>query len=214
MQNEEVASTASDLEVIADRAVALAVLDPLRGRILHELTEPGSSSSVAAMLGEPRQKVNHHVRALEAHGLVRFVEERPRRGLAERVMVATATSYVIDPASLGQNAPASERIDRMSAQYQVAVAGRTITEVGALLRRTDNAGKSVATLTIDTEVRFASPAARADFTSELAGAITELVAKYHDEQAPDGRRHRVIVAAHPHPEPDRPELDSKESTDD
>ena len=209
MHNGYVSSAPLDLEVIADRTVALALLDPLRGRILHELAEPGSSSTVAAALGEPRQKVNHHVRALEGHGLVRFVEERPRRGLKERVVVATASTYVIDPASLGENAPDSDDINRLSTHYQLAVASRMITELGELSRRARAADQQLATLTVDTEVRFASAATRAEFTSELAQMVSELVAKYHDEQAPGGRRHRVIVAAHPHPE-----LDQREPTDD
>jgi hypothetical protein len=55
----------------------------------------------------------------------------------------------------------------------------------------------VATFAIDGEVRFASAAARAAFAEELASAVTHLVAKYHDESAPRGRDHRVVVAVHP-----------------
>lgn len=51
---------------------------------------------------------------------------------------------------------------------------------------------------VDTEVRFRSATERAAFTSELTDAITKLVAKYHDESAPGGRRHRLVVVAHPY----------------
>jgi hypothetical protein len=46
-------------------------------------------------------------------------------------------------------------------------------------------------------VRFASAADRSAFAEELAGSVTALVAKYHDETAKGGREHRVIVAVHP-----------------
>jgi hypothetical protein len=46
-------------------------------------------------------------------------------------------------------------------------------------------------------VRFATAADRAAFAEELAAAITTLVGKYHDENAPGGRPHRVVVALHP-----------------
>ncbi|MET1075213.1 MAG: ArsR family transcriptional regulator, partial [Umezawaea sp.] len=35
------------------------------------------------------------------------------------------------------------------------------------------------------------------FAEELAGAVTSLVAKYHDEAAAGGRAHRIVVAVHP-----------------
>ena len=43
----------------------------------------------------------------------------------------------------------------------------------------------------------ASAADRAAFAEELAGFMTQLVAKYHDEQSEGGRPHRVVVALHP-----------------
>ena len=58
----------------------------------------------------------------------------------------------------------------------------------------------LATLAVDTEVRFRSPADRAAFTAELADAITKLVSKYHDESAPGGRAHRLVIVAHPLPQ--------------
>src|SRR6266550_3313644 len=92
-----------DLEVIDDPAAAVA-LDPVRARLLAELIEPGSAASLAPRMGIARQKVNYHLRALEAHGLVRAVEERRWGGLVERRLVATAASYVVSPAALGESA--------------------------------------------------------------------------------------------------------------
>ena len=188
-----------DVDVIDEPAAAASILDPLRSRILDALVEPGSASTLAPLLGETRQKLNYHLRSLEHHGLVRLVEERPRRGLTERFMVASARSYVVSPGALGRNACDPARTDRLSTRYLIAVGARMVREVADLARRADRAGQSLATLSIDTEIRFASAADRAAFTAELSGAITSLAARYHDETAAAGRWHRLIVAAHPRP---------------
>ena len=188
-----------DVDVIDDPAAAMAALDPVRASILAILAEPGSSTTVAAALGLPRQQVNYHLRTLERHNLVRVVEERPKRGLTERVMLATARAYVVSPSTLGASAADPARTDRLSTRYLIAVAARMVGEVADLARRADEARKPLATLAIDTEVRFASASDRAAFTGELTAAVTALAAKYHDELAGRGRWHRVVVAAHPIP---------------
>ncbi|MEA2453763.1 MAG: hypothetical protein QOI45_25 [Thermoleophilaceae bacterium] len=50
--------------VIEDPAAAEASLDPTRARLLAELAEPGSASTLAARVGLTRQKANYHLRAL------------------------------------------------------------------------------------------------------------------------------------------------------
>jgi DNA-binding transcriptional ArsR family regulator len=190
--------------VIDEPTVASAALDPLRAKVLAALVEPGSATSVADALGEPRQKVNYHLRTLEHHGLVKLVEERPRRGLTERVMEASARSYVFSPTVMGESAADPAHTDRLSTRYLIALAARMVREVADLARRADEARKPLATLAIDTEIRFASAAERAAFTEVLTGAVASLAARYHDENAEGGRRHRVVVAAHPCPSPDQP----------
>jgi hypothetical protein len=88
-------------------------------------------------------------------------------------------------------------MDRLSASYLVALAARVIREVGQLLRKSEELNKRLATLSIDTEVRFRSAEDRAAFSSELAAAVAALVSRYHDESAPGGRRHRLIIGAYP-----------------
>ena len=194
------------LEVIADPAAAAVALDPVRAQLLAELAQPASAATLASRVGLPRQKVNYHLRTLEEHGLVRVVEERRWGGLTERVLAATASSYVVSPAALGEHACDPGRCaDRLSARYLLALAARLLHEVGQLLRRAEATGKRLATLGIDTEVRFRSAADRAAFTDELTHAITDLVARYHDPSAPGGRSHRLVVAAHPLPAKPRKE---------
>ncbi len=186
-----------DLEVIDQADVAAAVLDPVRAKILAVLTEPGTATTVARTLGMTRQKVNYHLRTLEAHDLVRLVEERPRRGLTERVVIASARSYVLSSDALGNNAADPARTDRLSAHYLIAIAARIVREVAILARRAQTAGRPLATLTIDTEIRFVSAAQRAAFTVELTDFVTSLAARYHDERSPSGRWHRLVIGSHP-----------------
>ena len=172
-----------DLEVIEDPASAAMALDPIKRRILAELATPGSAASLAARVGLTRQKVNYHLRALEEHKLVEPAEERRWGGLTERLMVATATSYVVSPAALGPIAADPARnSDRLSASYLIAVAARVVREVGDLWRRARENDKRLATLSIDTVIRFKSPADRAAFTNDLASAVATLAARYHDER--------------------------------
>src|SRR3982751_2512442 len=196
-----------DIQVIDDPAVATVALEPTRSRLLSELAAPASAATLAMRVGLARQKVNYHLRALEAHGLVRLAEKRKWGGLTERLLVATAASYVVSPSALGPVAVDPNReVDRLSASYLIALGARVVREVGDLVRRATEAGKRLATLSMDTEVRFRSPADRAAFTSELTEAIAKLVSKYHDESAPGGRPHRLVIVAHPLPQ----KSDSKE----
>jgi DNA-binding transcriptional ArsR family regulator len=189
-----------DVEVIDDPAAAVAALEPLRARLLAELARPHSASTLAGRVGLTRQRVNYHLRTLEAHGLVELVREQRRRGLTERIMQASAAAYVVSPGALGQAAVAPERAsDRLSASYLVALAARVVREVGGLVKGADRAGKRLATLSLETQVSFRSAADRATFTRELTDAVSGLVARYHDADAPGGRAYRLIVMAHPLP---------------
>ncbi len=189
-----------DVEVIDDPAAATVALDPVRSRILSELLEPASAAALAERVGIPRQKVNYHLRTLEAHGLVKQAATRRWGGLTERLLVATAASYVVSPGAMGPAAsdPAREK-DRLSASYLIALGARIIREVGTLFKLSRETGKRLPTLAIDAEIRFRSAADRAAFTSELTQAITDLAARYHDASAPNGRPHRLVIVAHPLP---------------
>ncbi|NKE63147.1 helix-turn-helix transcriptional regulator [Lentzea sp. PSKA42] len=186
------------MAVIEDPAAAEVSLDPVRARLLAELAEPGSATMLAAKVGLPRQKVNYHLRTLEQHGLVELVEERRKGNVNERLMQATAASYVISPTALAAVQPDPARSpDRLSARWLLAVSARLVRDVGTLITGATKAKKRLATFALDGEVRFATAADRAAFAEELASCVTRLVAKYHDEQAEGGRPHRVIVALHP-----------------
>ncbi|MGH3975990.1 MAG: ArsR/SmtB family transcription factor [Pseudonocardiaceae bacterium] len=187
-----------NIAVIEDPTAAQVSLDPVRARLLAELAEPGSAAMLAAKLGLPRQKVNYHLKALERHELVELIEERRKGNCIERVLRATAASYVISPNVLAAVEPDPARSpDRLSARWLLAVAARLVRDVGTLITRAARAGKPVATFALDGKVRFASAADRVAFTEELTSAITALVSKYHDEKAEGGRDHHMVIAVHP-----------------
>ena len=187
-----------DIAVIDDPAVAEASLDPMRARLLAELAEPRSATMLAQRVGLARQKVNYHLRTLERHGLVKLVEERRKGNVNERLLRATAAAYVISPAALAAVQPDPARMpDRRSARWLLALAARLVRDVGLLVGGADRTGQRVATFAVDGRVRFASAADRAAFADELASAVNAVVAKYHDESAPGGRDHRLVVAVHP-----------------
>jgi DNA-binding transcriptional ArsR family regulator len=194
-----------DIQVIDDPAAATVALEPIRSRLLSEMAAPASATTLATRVGLTRQKVNYHLKALETHGLVRLAEERMWGGLTERLLVATAASYVVSPSALGPIAIDPDRkVDRFAASYLIALGARIVHEVGDLVRRATEAHKRLATLAVDTEIRFRSPTDRAAFTSELTAAIATLVSKYHDAATPGGRAHRLVVMAHPLPHKPNP----------
>lgn len=193
-----------DIEVIEDPAAAEASLDPIRTRLLQELAEPGSATQLAAKVGLPRQKVNYHLKALERHGLVELVEERRKGNVTERVLRATAAAYLISPGALQSVAPDPRRFaDRFSAFWLLALAGRTVQEMGKLITGAAAARQKLATFAIDGEITFRTAADRAAFAEDLGMAVSRLADKYHHGGA-GGRKHRLVVALHPALKPQDP----------
>lgn len=169
--------------------VVSAPLAPLRRAVLEQLREPASATEVAARLGESRQRVNYHVRALERGGLVELVEERPRRGCTERVVRATADAVVVEPAVVGE---VGDR-DRYAADALLANGARLVRDVAAAREAAEAQGRRLLTFAIEAEVGFEHPADLERFADALADRIAELAA----ELGPGRRRYRVIVGGHP-----------------
>jgi DNA-binding transcriptional ArsR family regulator len=186
------------LSVIRGPREAALLLQPTRRKLVAHLAEPGSASSLARKLGLPRQRLNYHLRELEKQGLVEFVEERRKGNCVERIVRATARSYLISPEALGLlGASAEERQDHWSASSLIAAAARAVRDVATLEARARDAGKRLATFTLEADVRFASAARRNAFAEELATAVGRLTAKYHDDSAEGGRRFRLLVGGYP-----------------
>ena len=129
---------------------------------------------------------------------MRLAEQRQWGGLTERLMVATAGSYVVSPRP-GAGGERSEPHDRPSLRELPDRVGRPHRPRG---RRTGCVAPPRPTSIWRPSrwtPRFAvrSAADRAAFSSELTDAVTQLVARYHDAAAPGGRAHRLVVVAHP-----------------
>jgi DNA-binding transcriptional ArsR family regulator len=190
----------SPVSVLQSLDTAAAVLEVTRLRILERLREPDSAAGVARSLGLPRQRVGYHVRALQEAGLLQSVGERRTRGTVERLLQATARSYVISPEALGQlGATRAEVQDRFSSAYQVAAVARALRDLAILQAGAAQAGKKLPTLTLETEVRFASPADQSAFATELTETVLRLASRYHRPEADKGRSFRFVLAGHPAP---------------
>ncbi|WP_417625246.1 ArsR/SmtB family transcription factor [Paremcibacter congregatus] len=179
--------------LIEDIDRALLALSPLKRQLLEALREPGSAASLSKRLDLPRQKLGYHLRALEAAGLVRLVEEKRRRGFTERVLVAVAEAFVIDPALLGGGEVAAQ--DRYAADHLVAAAGTIVREVTRMRSAAEAKGQRLLTLTIESDVGFEKPQDFETFSQELAEVIASVAARY--APAAGKRGYHLMLGAHP-----------------
>jgi len=188
------------------------VLHPLRMQLLEQFREPASAAHVARRLQLPRQRVGHHVRLLQEHGLLCAAGERRRGNFVEQLLQTSARTYLIAPQALGHLGPDRDAVrDRFSSDYLAAAAASIIRDVARLRRLADASGKRVPTLTLETEICFRDPEAQAEFTGRLAGMLASLCREFHDPTASEGRRFRFAVAGLPAvvpPEPDAGDPDA------
>ncbi len=188
-----------------------SALPALRRRLLERLRTPASASELAREFGMPRQRLNYHLRVLEEQDLVELVELRPRRGFTERVLRTVGEAFVVDPAVLlvtevapvaaapaqPRRARASGRLlrrDRFAAEHLVDVAGSAVRNVARMSGEAGRRQQRLLTFTLETAVRFATPADVHRFTDELAVAVAEVTARF---DRADGRPYRLFAAGHP-----------------
>jgi hypothetical protein len=157
-----------------------------------------SAPQLARSMGMPRQRVLYHLRKLEAQRLVEAHEHGAVGRRIDRSYVRTATSYAIAPKTLGGVAADPRTVaDAFSSAYLSAVAGRALNDLAALGRAAAARGQRVPTLTLETDVRFATPADQRRFAEELTTALATLAARYHQPAAPHGRTFRVFACGYP-----------------
>src|SRR5262245_44862445 len=189
---------AQALDIIDDPARARTALQPIRLRLLHLLEQPPSAPQLAKASRMPRQRVLYHLRTLETQRLVEAREHGTVGRRIDRTYVRTATSYAIAPKTLGGVAVDSRAVaDAFSSAYLSAVAGRALNDLAALGRAAAERGKRVPTMTLETDVRFATPDDQRRFADELTTAFATLAAKYHHPDAPQGRTFRVFACGYP-----------------
>ena len=189
---------AQPLDIIDDPARARIALQPIRLRLLQLLEQPQSAPQLAKAMEMPRQRVLYHLRTLESQQLVEAHEHGNVGRRIDRSYVRTAMSYAIAPKTLGGVAVDSRTVaDAFSSAYLSAVAGRALNDLAALGRAAAARGKRVPTLTLETDVRFATPADQRRFADELTAALATLAARYHQPDAPQGRTFRVFACGYP-----------------
>ncbi len=176
-------NTTESLHIISDPAQAATALSDLRLRLLAGLRTPNSAAGLAASLGLPRQKVNYHVRKLEASGLIRKVGERQARGFTEALMQSRAAAFVVDPDAMGPVNTNSRAIkDRTSSAFLASAAAGVVRDVAKLRRQADASGQRTATLGMEAEVRFRTPEVAKEFSEALTSSVAALIATYHDDE--------------------------------
>ncbi len=180
--------------LIDDAERARLALSPIRRRLLAALRQPGSATTLAAALELPRQRIGYHLRALEEAGLIELFEERKRRGFVERVLIARADAFVVDPEILGVPAEVAVQ-DRFAADHLVSVAAGIVRDVSRMRQAADQAGQRLLTFTVEADIGFSTPRHLEDFSREVTEAVAELARKYRSKGP--GRRYRLVVGAHP-----------------
>src|SRR5271163_4518860 len=212
------ATVGSSLDLVREPAHAAVLLHhPLRLKILAALMEPDSATGVARRMNLPRQTVNYHVRELARARFLARAGRRRRRHLFEQCYVATARGYVLSPELLGKLAADPAQVaDTFSAKYLLGMASKLQAELARSVELAAAAGKRLATLSINTELRFTAPDQRGAFTAELQRAIVEVAGQHSspfsnaDGTAAEGRPFRLVVGCYPIPlakEPDpQPEI--------
>jgi DNA-binding transcriptional ArsR family regulator len=201
------------LQSVSSARRAASLLHPLRLRLLSLAREPVSATELARRVGLPRQRVNYHVRALERTGFLRPAERRRRRNLIEHRYVATARSYLLAPEILGPVAADWRAIqDTASADYLLALTEQVRVDVGRATEEAAALGQPLATLSIKSQFRFETPAARAAFAEAARAALVEVIARHSSPNRLEngrpgrGRPYRLVLACYPAPteEPETP----------
>lgn len=198
------AAPESSLGLVREPAQAAALLHhPLRLRVLAALLEPDSATGVARRMNLPRQTVNYHVRELARARLLARAGRRRRRHLFEQCYVATARGYLLSPELLGNLAADPSQIaDTLSAKYLLGLASKMQSELARSAELAAAAGKRLATLSINSELRFTLPEQRAAFTEELQRFIIDVAARHSspfaklDGSPAEGRPYRLVVGCY------------------
>ncbi len=173
--------------IVRDLRTAAVLFHPMRMRILEHLVDPDTAAGVARHLRLPRQKVNYHLRQLEARGLVRLVEERTAGNSTERRVQAAARRIVLSPRLLGRLAADREDGTAEGTARLLAVAAR-------LERQVPEAGGDGAAV-LDADLRL-EPEEVSALREDLRRVLARWSARGGASGGTSGGAYRVTVAVH------------------
>lgn len=181
---------------ILDKPEQVAALaHPLRVAILDALRSPDSAAGAARVIGEGRQKVNHHVKALLGVGLVRLVGERRNGNFVEQLYQSVASSFVV---SARLACSGDRRVEALRSQlpleHLVELGERIQRDAIGLLDRAAFEGEQIPSLAVEAEVRFPDATARDAFMKEYLEVLKPLLKKHGGRR---GDPFRVAAAIYP-----------------
>ncbi|MET0902652.1 MAG: helix-turn-helix domain-containing protein, partial [Acidimicrobiales bacterium] len=126
--------TPSAAGVLESSEQLAAITHPTRLRILDALRQPDSAAGVARRLGEPRQRINHHVRELAKAGLLVEAGERRKGNFVEQLYESSAGTFIVSPRlTWGDGERLRAIADQVSLQHLVEVGERLQRDAAVLL---------------------------------------------------------------------------------
>lgn len=183
------------VRTVNDVSTMQTLAHPLRLQILGALRQPASAAAVARTLGEPRQKVNYHLKELERAELVRRVEERRTGNFIESIYEAVARSFVVSPRVAWPDGRRDEALAaQVSLENLVRLGERMQRDSAELLDRAAFDGEQIASAAVEAEVRFASEQQRSEFFNAYLRAVGPLLTQYG---VTDGDGYRIVLAVYP-----------------
>jgi len=92
-------------QMLLSQEQARLLTEPTRSEIIRLLTQrPATTSQLAETLGRPRGSMGHHLKVLEAAGIIRVVRTRQVRALTEKYYGRVADTYLF-PEMEGEEMP-------------------------------------------------------------------------------------------------------------
>jgi DNA-binding transcriptional ArsR family regulator len=180
---------------VRDPETLQALAHPIRIQVLEALREPASAAAVARRIGQPRQKVNYHLKELERAGLVQRIEERRSGNFIETIYRTVARTFLVSPQVAWAD---KRRFDALRSQHSletlVLLGERLQRDAAGLLDRAAFDGAEIASASVAAEVRFASEAEREAFLNEYLRSVAPLLERYGAKR---GAAYRVMLAAYP-----------------
>ena len=182
-----------------ESAEALQALShPTRVAMLEALHEPRSAAAVGRELGQSRQRMNYHLKALEQAGLVERVGTRQSGNFVETLYQAAARAFVVSP-QVAWSGP--RRLDALRSQHAlgtlVGIGEQLQRDAAVLLDRAAYESEQIASAAVSAEVSFGSDAERSAFMREYLEATKDLLERYGTQ---GGKPYRVVLAVHPRTE--------------
>jgi DNA-binding transcriptional ArsR family regulator len=190
-----VSAAGARVEVLDDPGQVAALAHPLRVAILDALRTPGSAAGAARAIGETRQKVNHHVKALLDAGLLRPEGERRNGNFVEQLYQSVASSFMVSPRlACGGDRRVEALRSQVPLEHLTELGERIQRDAIELLDRAAFDGEDIPSLSVESSVRFPDEASRAAFMAEYLDLLGPLLRKHG---AREGGAFRVVTAVYP-----------------